>query len=165
MQLLSFFIYLVNNFIILVCTASFQYRIFARYVIVLVYIKVNEYYSFIRKTFCMSDSREISLIEQYKQFYRSRLDKVLTTMAHRLRIHWQIYHSFCNGNARRVNVALDLHKFLPLFPSFFSLAVVSCLLEPRFPQLVPSISCLQILSINHIQIQPVLHDSFVWTLP
>ena len=66
MQLLSFFIYLVNNFIILVCTASFQYRIFVRYVIVLVYIKVNEYYSFIRKTFCMSDSREISLIEQYK---------------------------------------------------------------------------------------------------
>lgn len=61
-------------------------------------------------------------------------------MAQHLRIHWQIYHFSCN--ARRVNVALDLLKFLRFFfPSFFfPSTVVSCLPELRFLHLVPSTS-------------------------
>lgn len=40
-------------------------------------------------------------------------------MAQHLRIHWQIYHSSCSSSARRVNVALDLLKFLHFFSLVF----------------------------------------------
>lgn len=40
-------------------------------------------------------------------------------MAQHLRIHWQIYHSSCSSSARRVNVALDLLKFLRFFSLVF----------------------------------------------
>lgn len=64
------------------------------------------------------------------------------------------------------SMSLDLLKFSRFFPSFFfPSTVVSCLPELRFPHFAPSASCLQMLSINHIQIwQPVLRDSFIWTL-